>query len=277
MKIRFITLVSFLTVVSLIFNSCRKGEDDPWISLRSRNNRVIGKWKLEEYTYKKEYTSKYSYNNNVNDNKTSVTRDTLITNTFQSEILTENTVNSYSNKWNYKEYDSNSNSFLPYENTDCNNGNYTKKYKYSIELEIKKDYTWVANYSKYEISTSTKYNSYYITNNDTLYSNTTDTVIDTNLGYNNWSEQGNWYWEDSKKDKIIINAGPMKGYLKKLSNKEIIIEEEFNNSYNTVNYYNGPFDTYEDINNPYNETDGIKTNNASENINTKTYYKWVAE
>jgi len=276
MKIKILTLISILTIVSLIFNSCRKGEDDPWISLRSRNNRVIGKWKLEEYSYKKEYTSFNTYLNNINDDKTTITKDTTITNTYISEVLTENTIFNYSSISRYKDYDSGSNSFLSKEKVDCNNANYLNKYKYIIELEIKKDYTWVANYTKYQISSSTKFNSYYIINNDTLYSNTTDTIIDTNLGSNNWSEQGYWYWEDSKKNKIVINAGPMKGYLKRLSNKEIIIEEEYSDNYNTINYYDGPFYTYEDTDNPYNEENGIRTSNITENINTKIYYKWVA-
>ena len=38
--------LAFLLVGMLIFQSCRVGEDDPLISLRSRKNRVVGDWNV---------------------------------------------------------------------------------------------------------------------------------------------------------------------------------------------------------------------------------------
>ena len=43
-KVLLILLVSLLTVT--IFQSCKKGENDPTISFRSRDARLIGKWNL---------------------------------------------------------------------------------------------------------------------------------------------------------------------------------------------------------------------------------------
>lgn len=45
--------ILMLMAVGMIasFNSCRKGEEDPRITFRSRDTRVTGKWSLKEYTY----------------------------------------------------------------------------------------------------------------------------------------------------------------------------------------------------------------------------------
>jgi len=36
----------FLLIVVILFNGCKRGEDDPFISFRSRKARVTGKWKM---------------------------------------------------------------------------------------------------------------------------------------------------------------------------------------------------------------------------------------
>ena len=47
---------SWILVVSCILSlaSCRKGEDDPWISFIPREQRLTGKWKLSSYSLKEE-------------------------------------------------------------------------------------------------------------------------------------------------------------------------------------------------------------------------------
>jgi len=42
-----ITVAAFLLFID---TGCRKGEDDPFFSFRSRNNRLCGKWKMVEYS-----------------------------------------------------------------------------------------------------------------------------------------------------------------------------------------------------------------------------------
>lgn len=48
------------TMVIPVFNSCKKGEDDPFLSLRSRKARVVGDWEVVSYK------STYSYNSPSN-------------------------------------------------------------------------------------------------------------------------------------------------------------------------------------------------------------------
>lgn len=52
------TAVKFLALIllgmSLLFSSCRKGEDDPFLSFRSRNARLSGDWKLDAAKFRRE-------------------------------------------------------------------------------------------------------------------------------------------------------------------------------------------------------------------------------
>jgi len=43
---RIVVLSLYLIVTFVLFNGCRRGEDDPFISFRSRKARVTGKWKM---------------------------------------------------------------------------------------------------------------------------------------------------------------------------------------------------------------------------------------
>lgn len=53
MKKILVTVIVLLSII--VIPSCKKGEDDPFISLRSRDARVTAKWKLVNYEY--QYTS----------------------------------------------------------------------------------------------------------------------------------------------------------------------------------------------------------------------------
>lgn len=70
MKKLFNSTILFLALITLIETGCKKGEDDPFFSLRSRKARVVGDWKLTagketETTFDNgsatTYTSSYTY------------------------------------------------------------------------------------------------------------------------------------------------------------------------------------------------------------------------
>jgi hypothetical protein len=44
---RFLKLIVLLSLAVIIFDSCKKGADDPLISFRSRNDRICAKWVLK--------------------------------------------------------------------------------------------------------------------------------------------------------------------------------------------------------------------------------------
>jgi len=48
MKRKIMILSMLLIGATVILNSCKKGEDDPFITLHSRKARLTGEWKLTE-------------------------------------------------------------------------------------------------------------------------------------------------------------------------------------------------------------------------------------
>ena len=221
-----IKMLATLLLSVLFFTECRKGEEDPFISLRSRNNRISGKWKLVEEKYEYEYKSTF------------VMDFFELQSDFKREYcLTEK--RNYDGEIMVKEWSKNDDEYKVYQYIadtitkndtiilDYDNGKRIETFEYSIELEIYKANTWTANY--HETSTI----DYKLKANESYYnihlgkSIIEEDNIDTTYNYTtiDKTEHGEWFWEDDEEEKIFINAGPMKGYLKKLSNKEIIIEK----------------------------------------------------
>ena len=54
---RIVVLSLYLMVTFVLFNGCRRGEDDPFISFRSRKARVTGKWKMTSIKRTSTYNS----------------------------------------------------------------------------------------------------------------------------------------------------------------------------------------------------------------------------
>jgi hypothetical protein len=48
MKTSFKIAIAALTIASFAFNGCKKGEDDPFLSLHSRTSRMAGDWKVTQ-------------------------------------------------------------------------------------------------------------------------------------------------------------------------------------------------------------------------------------
>jgi hypothetical protein len=55
MKTRLLPWLTWLLVLTLALPSCKKGEEDPYLSLRSRKNRLVGYWQLEAYTLSRDF------------------------------------------------------------------------------------------------------------------------------------------------------------------------------------------------------------------------------
>lgn len=47
-----LSILSLVLVTTALFTGCKKGENDPFLSLRSRKARVVGEWKLNKGTVK---------------------------------------------------------------------------------------------------------------------------------------------------------------------------------------------------------------------------------
>lgn len=70
MKRNYVKYLTLLLLSAAVLNSCKKGEEDPFLSLASRTNRLVGEWQVQslDYTVEKEsstddYVATYSYAN----------------------------------------------------------------------------------------------------------------------------------------------------------------------------------------------------------------------
>jgi hypothetical protein len=69
-----ILALSCLTLLSGVFSSCKKGENDPFLSLKSRKARVVGEWKiskLEETGTSTDFGESYQFTHS-NDGSTTI-------------------------------------------------------------------------------------------------------------------------------------------------------------------------------------------------------------
>lgn len=80
MKKTITLLLLLLAITAITFNSCKKGENDPFLSLKSRTGRISQDWVLstEDYTIKNT-TSSYSSSDHYTFNGTSETLTTVLT------------------------------------------------------------------------------------------------------------------------------------------------------------------------------------------------------
>lgn len=279
----FIAILGIIT--SLTYTGCRKGEEDPFLSLRSRDKRLVGTWTLKsssDVTTTNTTTTDYNNKNNVKTtvaeaNTQSLTFDGTVfttdnnTTTTTTSVTTEPVQSSTTFKWSYN------------TTTDVviDNSHTINKKNYSVELEINEDHTYRATIT--ETFTYDYFAGYQtvggittnITPDDTTYSPTESRTR---------VEEGDWYWEDAKDQKIMVVAGNiMKGKLKRLSNKEIILENITEDSYDdtehtTIRDYSDPnaegILLYNDPDNPARDTTGVKTKHVVKTVSETTTSTW---
>ncbi|MDX1652905.1 MAG: hypothetical protein R3277_10465 [Brumimicrobium sp.] len=127
MKTNFLRLLILVFAGTLILESCRKGENDPLISLRTRDARITGKWELVDF----EATSSEINNTGV------VNTNEQTTTTYDGSTWT-NTSNGNTDSYTYTR-----------EITIEDDGNYI--YRETIEGEISEEtgtWSWLDNTKK---------------------------------------------------------------------------------------------------------------------------------
>ena len=254
-----ILLIIIVTMVSLlVLNGCKKGEDDPFFSFRSRDARLAGEWVIKSLNTSEAMSQETNVTNNVNSDMTninstskktvSVSNNNMIMNTTYSETKSET-------ETNYEMGDTSV--FVTTTDTTVTEINSTREYDYKVDLEIKKEGTWHASFSRSLVSIDTMFVMIKNATDTTLYFKL-DTVFAPQSTYN-WTEEGEWTWYDSDKPKIIIDAGPMFGNIIRLANDEIIIEDSYTETENFTDNEGDEFFSYDDLLNPLHREDGIQT------------------
>ncbi len=270
-KIFFLLAVAIFSATFI--TSCKKGEDDPFISFRSRDGRIIGVWIMKNKTYTNKSQTVDKTTNNVNSDVYNTDETTTTTETFDGTTYTQKTTSD--NKYNSTQttYDWVTSSFTTATSDSKSVNTTTDTYTYSVEVEIKDDHTYTATYTKTNLSHKTSNSQ---TNNGTTTTTETDTTYSPQ-STKTWTEEGNWYWLDSNDDKVYIQAGPLSGVLKRLSNKEVVVEYIDNNNTNKTDYAKGEFYTYDDTNDPYKTKSGIETKITTDTYESSDLVTWEAK
>lgn len=223
-----------ILVVAATITSCKKGEDDPTVSLRSRDSRLVGEWTLVSMQKTVNGTS----SSNASDPATgsSSTSNTTIDYTAKVDGQTKTVTLSTSTV--------SSNSFG--SSTSSENSTYTETY--SMDMEITKEGT-------VKITTDAKpasVTSLYVPSQTlpTGISNSASTGSDFTFGLT-WNqadfdgaytyvgestkstEMGYWSWDDANKNKVVVNIDNLgRFYVRQLKNKEIVLEQIFDSTEN---------------------------------------------
>lgn len=244
------TLLSLFIAVTL-FQSCRKGPEDPFMSLRTRNSRITGTWTLKslDYTYTEKGTT--STSNDVNNATYSGNTDKNYKASYNGSTLTVTKTDNSTGV-------DNSSYYVPFPTP-------AKWQTKSVNTDDKKTETWVKNYTMtlsiydddtYKYTVTQKATSYTrseskTTTTTTTSTSTTTTKNDTSLtgSYNSSSSQyysstdetktyyGTWSWVDdgrASEEKIIISAGPLSGFLVRLSNSDIKLDHTYSSNSNFI-------------------------------------------
>lgn len=185
-------LISALILMLVVpFSGCKKGEEDPGISLRSRDSRVEGTWKLSKIE-----------STETEVDKTSTSTDTEITTTTITIA--------------YDGTDITTTTLVKDESGGTTESNITKIVDtYSVSVTINKDNTYTYNTSK--------------TNKTSCTADASDCTPVTTafIGTYTDKDNGEWFWLDANDEQInLFTAAPyFSGKLKKCSNSELIFEE----------------------------------------------------
>ena len=222
---------AILLTAPFIISSCKKGANDPTISLRSRDARIEGKWTM------KKLEGKVSESLNSS-NVTSYANTVTITNDGSKQALTlEQTLTTITSKVTTRSF--------------------TKNQTYSLVLEIKKDQTFVATIttSNVDMKQTTDpavpnpdpvifKNSFTIypvkVGNYTFETLKYDEAITYDANSNVQTIEGNWSWEDGVKNKTyIVLDGFGKFYVDALKNKNLTLKSNDSNTNVTTNVLGG--------------------------------------
>lgn len=225
--------ISLILTISLILNfGCRKGKEDPFLSFRSREQRLIGKWKLVDEKIEKEtleqITLRYTVNGQQKTYTFLYTKTNQIININPSQLKKSFTSDSYRNlvvlygdTINIK--DSLCKVHIANKSMDS-----TASGKYEIIIDIMKNNDAVV-YNNFDLKIKYK---------DTIWGKVVGTFDCGNTIFyplNGSSTQQfessnssmtslKWKWDNHKKNRV--EAGYMKGDILRLSNNEIIIVDE---------------------------------------------------
>lgn len=255
-----------LALIAGSFTSCKKGEEDPFLSFRSRDARITGTWELSEHTSTRTTTTMETTSNDVNSNSNVFEETEVMSETYNGSNWTTTTSIESTENDTESNYSIASQSFES-ETTETEIESVTTDVKsVTLTISIYKDNTYKVERTQTDVSYSMDQTTKINGTGFTSESDTTYSPADVN---NSTYDEGEWYWFDSRKKKIAISAGPLSGHILQLKNKELIITENYTDGDNNTDHTQDMFLTHND-NDPGEEQSGVET--VESNV-TVTYEK----
>ncbi len=242
-----IAVCAALMILPIFIHSCKKGAEDPLISLKSRNSRVTGTWKLVSMSSKVTINFQMNVSNNVNSDRSDETYDGTFTYEYDGETVstievdneTEESrrmIQGFNNDWTSRNYS--------YESSSTITETYTEEMTFSLY----KDNSCVVSSSsgdidgriEEDVTEVYRYEDPFYQDLDTSY--TIDSTY-TRVSSSNEVTETTWFWEEnSVKNKLYINIGSMlMGQVVRLTDKEMIIDVQ-NGTVNAISGF-GPAGT----------------------------------
>ena len=208
-------LVIIMVLISAVFSiSCKRGEEDPFLSFRSRDQRLKGWWKVEEmiidtaYTEVDKYVDDYDYD--------------VGTAFYKVDILT--TISKGKRVYEYKKY-------WKYENNKAFLIDYLDTVKFirtfsdcDVYVCFDENNNLTVQWNRTTLYRKDYYSDPY--NNFLNYGDNIDTMqyetVEMQPHRYTITETGKWQWADKKK--TVLEAGLFSGTVTKLSYKEVKIK-----------------------------------------------------
>lgn len=214
-----------LFAIVVLLGACNKvGEDDPSLSLRTRDTKIVGTWKLTSASAESEATR-------LTESENTTTR--TVTKASQELNGSTATLNSNTDKLTIIDFDD-----LLFESKDGSGSRKTVHNVTTMEITLYEDHTYGVSY-QYSKTSGESCSTRAIGGKDTVICATDDLIVGEEIVNNNL--YGQWYWdEDGRMDKIGIELVPysgepdasghdlalftglMEGPITKLSNNEMV-------------------------------------------------------
>lgn len=286
-----LSAVLIAAFVMPVMQGCKRGEEDPGISLRSRNGRVTGTWTLKSYDMSSASNSTEKVTNDVNDDEYDETIITTWSESYNGSSLVSNYT--YKEDWTdiFMWYDGANTQWRDQEvvYTETTSDNSTAQFDFTISLYTDNTYEITETSGNASGSWAFEMDEDWDDDNDLMaFDWDADDDGDwSTTGTSTSVTQGSWYWEDeTKKGKLFLNAGPIKGKVVRLSSKEMWVEiqyAELGGIGENTSSVGSDTDVQEDVNqlqysnnNPADNKDDDETTFTTWN-NTETFVMWVFE
>jgi hypothetical protein len=270
---RTLTALAMVALLAPAIESCKKGEEDPAISMRTRDSRMTGTWKMVSVEETSTNTNTTTTSNDVNAEKSDKTTTTVTTKSFDGTNWTETT--KYDATENRTEVDPTfNNTTLKYDyptvtSKEVDDNSSTTVDSYTYEIKMYKDNTYTAT----KTSTAKTYswdntNTYTSGSNPSFITGSTDDTTYTKAVPSTSVSEGVWFWLDSKKNKIeIVTGSELSGQILRLSNKEIILEDATSSNDDNTYVTTSTFSTFTDGDDQFDSKTGTQTQNVKTSSN----------